>query len=125
MRTLFLTLGFVFMSSFAIAQNWSTYTPITRPPINNQGQQQFQQQFSQPQASYQRVSAIAKNGSRTELRLKIVDGRINSVEYYHTTLKCWCACVAVSQTNKFSLDDYEKVYDFKVQPQVGAPVYYF
>lgn len=125
MKNLFILFGFTIISFSSYSQNYgATYKPITRPSLN-QNQQQYEQEYRQPQVSYQRVTGVSKSGGQIPLRVRIVDGRIDGIEYYNTTFKNWTNCISFSRTSSYSMDDYERAYDYIVKPDYGSQTYYF
>lgn len=139
MKKLLFVMVFTTICVYANAQMYVTYGSdasydpyVTYKPIESRQRQQpaynYQPQTYQPQVSYMRVTGVSKNGRSAVLKVKYIDGQLSSVEYFDTTYKRWTRCAAISKTNKyFYNDNYEQVYDYKVQtqPQLDNTIFYF
>lgn len=137
MKKILFILAFMLTSIYAHAQSYGgDYIPVTRPPIGSSSAQYdtsyggysapSQSYYQhQPQVSYQTINAVTKSGNTAPFRIKYVDGRMMSVEYYQS-YNGWSRCYEFSRTHKSLIgDDYEQAYNYRVKPTYDSAVYYF
>jgi len=125
MKKIISILFFIFAFNNIHAQVY--YTPFIRDnsPFYQTGPR-YQPRYQEDRIQYRRFTGTTKSGYTAPFRIKYINGYIRSIEYYDSTYKDWMTCMSFSHTNKGLIyDDYEKVYDYKVQPTFDSEIYYF